>query len=41
MKITQVKPLRKRVPPPATGGGRLVVTILVNDLVTRTRDDDI
>ena len=41
MKITQTAPVLKRVPPPVTGGRGLVVTLLVNELVVRTRDDDI
>ena len=41
MKITQTAPVLKRVPPPVTGARGLVVKLLVNELVVRTRDDDI
>ena len=41
MKITQTAPVLKRVPPPVAGGKGLVVTLLVNELVVRNRDDDI
>jgi hypothetical protein len=41
MKITQIAPMLKRFPPPVAGAIGLVVTLLINELVTRTRDDDI
>jgi hypothetical protein len=41
MKITRTAPVLKRVPPPVTGVRGLVVTRLINELVIRTRDDDI
>lgn len=40
MKITRIAPMRKRFPPPAAGAIGLVVTPLINELVTRTRDDE-
>ena len=41
MKITQAAPVLKRVLPPIAGAIGLVVTVLINELVMRTRDDDI
>jgi hypothetical protein len=41
MKITQLVPVLKRVPPSVTGSVGLVVNPLINELVIRTRDDDI
>jgi hypothetical protein len=41
MKITQVAPLLKRFPPPANRGRGLVVRRSANELVIRTRDDDL
>jgi hypothetical protein len=41
MKITQVAPFLKRVLPPANGGLGLVVRLLADELVIRTRDDDL
>jgi hypothetical protein len=41
MKITQVVPMLKRFPPPVAGAIGLVVTLLINELVTGTRDDEI
>ena len=41
MKITQAASVLKRVPPPVPGAIGLVVTLLINESVIRTRDDDI
>ena len=41
MKITQAAFVLKRVPPPVPEAIGLVVTLLINELVIRTRDDDI
>ena len=41
MKITQTAPVLKRVSAPVAGERALVVTLLVNELVARTYDDDI
>jgi RNase P/RNase MRP subunit p29 len=41
MKITQIVPVLKRVSPSVTGSVGLVVNPFINELVIRTRDDDI
>jgi hypothetical protein len=41
MKITQIAPRLKMFPPPVAGARESVVTLLINALVTRTRDDEI
>ena len=41
MKITQAAPVLKRVSPSVAGAIGLVVTLLINELIIRTRDDDI
>jgi hypothetical protein len=41
MKINQAASVLKRVPPPVPEAIGLVVTLLINELVIRTRDDEI
>jgi hypothetical protein len=41
MKITQAASVLKRVLPPVSEAIGLVVTLLINELVIRTRDDEI